>query len=161
MLKAGFAQPSLLVQWKCDYDATDSNEECAKLKGSTQPTAVHLPRSSRLAPPIAHDGLRSAGRPLDSAVRERMEPHFGQDLSHVRVHTDRQAARSGTLLQAEAYTVGRDIAFGTGWYAPDTHSGIQLHAHEFTHVIQQRGATAGANVTVGSPHDAAERQRSS
>ena len=62
-----------------------------------------------------------------------MEPRFGTDLSRVRVHTDRAAAESARSVNALAYTVGRDIVFGAGQYAPQTSTGQKLlaHAHRF------------------------------
>jgi hypothetical protein len=71
-----------------------------------------------------------------------MEPRFGYDFSHVRVHTDDQAAESANAVNAVAYTVGYDVVFGLGRYAPMTSDGRRLLAHELTHVIQQR-ADAG------------------
>ncbi|HTX91837.1 MAG TPA: DUF4157 domain-containing protein [Anaerolineales bacterium] len=79
----------------------------------------------------------SGGRPLDGSVRERMEERLGQDFSSVRVHTDEAADRSARQLGADAYTVGRDIVFGAGQYAPQTGTGEKLLAHELVHVAQQ------------------------
>ncbi|HJU74031.1 MAG TPA: DUF4157 domain-containing protein, partial [Gemmatimonadaceae bacterium] len=59
------------------------------------------------------------------------------DLSHVRVHTDSRAAESARAVNAHAYTVGPNIVFGTGQFAPHTSRGLQLLAHELTHVAQQ------------------------
>ncbi|HEY6236246.1 MAG TPA: DUF4157 domain-containing protein, partial [Candidatus Elarobacter sp.] len=67
-----------------------------------------------------------------------MEPRFGRDLSDVRVHIDHHAAESARAVNALAYTVGRDVVFGAGQYAPNTNSGRQLLAHELAHVVQQR-----------------------
>lgn len=41
-------------------------------------------------------------------------------------------------INAKAFTVGRNIAFGAGEYAPATTAGTKLLAHELTHVLQQR-----------------------
>ena len=38
---------------------------------------------------------------------------------------------------AAAYTIGRDIVFGAGQYAPQTSAGQKLLAHELTHFLQQ------------------------
>ena len=62
------------------------------------------------------------------------------DFSRVRLHTDARAAVSARAVNALAYTVGRDIVFGAGQYAPGTVSGRRLLAHELTHVLQQVGA---------------------
>jgi hypothetical protein len=61
-------------------------------------------------------------------------------LSHVRVHTDQQAAKSAHALNADAFTCGNHIVFGSGKYAPDTTAGLRLLAHELTHVLQQQGS---------------------
>src|SRR5204862_4944517 len=39
-----------------------------------------------------------------------------------------------------ASTVGRDIVFGAGRYAPGTEEGRRLPAHELTHTLQQQSA---------------------
>ena len=101
------------------------------------------------APAIVHDVLRSPGHPLDPAIKEYFEPRFGHDFTGVRVHTDGQATASARAVQARAYTVGPDIVFGTGQYAPATRAGQRLLAHELTHVVQQ--ATSPAVRTIGGP----------
>lgn len=94
-------------------------------------------------PHIVHDVLNSPGQPLDANTRAYMEPRFGQDFSGVRVHTDSQAAASAQAVNALAYTVGRDVVFGEGNYAPEGHEGRQLLAHELTHVVQQQTLAQG------------------
>ena len=49
----------------------------------------------------------------------------------------RQAERSAAGLDAAAYTVGENIAFGAGQYRPDRREGLRLIAHEAVHVAQQ------------------------
>ncbi len=66
-----------------------------------------------------------------------MEPRFGCDFSHVRVHADARAAESARALDARAYTVGHDVVFGADQYAPKNASGQVLLAHELAHVVQQ------------------------
>ena len=82
-----------------------------------------------------------SSRPLDGDVRARFESHFGWDFSAVRIHTDAAAAKSAEDLNAFAYTVGSNIVFGAGQYAPDMPAGRRLLAHELTHVVQQGGAS--------------------
>ena len=95
------------------------------------------------APPIVQDVLQSPGQPLQPAVRAFMETRFGHDFSQVRVHADAMASESARAVNALAYTVGNDIVFNMGRYAPDTTVGRQLLAHELVHVRQQR---AGSNL---------------
>jgi hypothetical protein len=94
-------------------------------------------------PSIVHEVLRSSGQPLDPATRAFFEPRLGHDFSRVRVHTDTKAAESVGAVNALAYTIGRDMVFGAGRYAPGTAAGKELLAHELTHVVQQTAATSG------------------
>jgi hypothetical protein len=66
-----------------------------------------------------------------------MEPRFGYDFGQVRVHADAKAAESARALQARAYTVGHDLLFAAGEYAPENAAGQVLLAHELAHVVQQ------------------------
>jgi hypothetical protein len=81
--------------------------------------------------------LRSGGQSLPESVRAFFEPRFGYDFSQVCMHTDAQAAESARVMNALAYTVGKDIVFGAGQYAPNTPVGQRLLAHELVHTIQQ------------------------
>ncbi len=108
--------------------------------------------SKAVAPPIVHEVLRSPGQPLDPAVRSFMELRFGNDFSRVRVHTDLIASRSADAVAADAYTVGSDVVFGSGRYAPTGRDGQRLLAHELAHVAQQRdGGRVGATIPIGKP----------
>jgi len=77
------------------------------------------------------------GAPLPTNTRKFFETRFGQDFTDVRIHVDAAAADSVSSVNARAYTLGRDIVFGSGQYAPGTFRGKQLLAHELTHVVQQ------------------------
>lgn len=81
----------------------------------------------------------AGGTPLPPAVRHFFEPRFGADFGDVRVHTGAAATVSARSLDARAYTLGRDIVFSAGEYAPDTHAGRRLIAHELAHTLQQSG----------------------
>lgn len=99
-------------------------------------------------------GLRNGGSPLDAATRGFMESRFACDFSQVRIHTDRPATESADALDARAYTVGQDIAFAAGLYAPSSTAGRTLLAHELTHVVQQ---SQGTSETAGNPKAKARR----
>ncbi|MEK7810856.1 MAG: DUF4157 domain-containing protein, partial [Pseudomonadota bacterium] len=112
------------------------------------------------APQIVHEVLTSPGQPLDPTTRVFMESRFGHDFSQVRVHTDAPAAESARAVNALAYTVGRNIVFGEGLFAPNTNSGKQLLSHELVHTVQQ-GKMAHTNqsvLNISKPHDAAEQE---
>jgi hypothetical protein len=95
-------------------------------------------------PEVANDlesqiqGIRGGGQPLPQSTRAFFEPRFGYDFSQVRVHTDAQAAESARAMNAQAYTIGNDVVFAQGQYAPGIFTGKRLLGHELTHVLQQR-----------------------
>ena len=97
-----------------------------------------LPVPPDIAPRI--ERMQRGGLPLPASVRAEMEPRFGHDFSHVRIHRDGAAAGVARALDARAYTVGHHIAFGTGEYAPGTARGDFLLAHELAHVSSQDAA---------------------
>ncbi|MEO5577203.1 MAG: DUF4157 domain-containing protein [Gaiellaceae bacterium] len=113
-------------------DAPKQDEE----KAPAQPA----PASPSAAPPAyanVDDALATPGRPLDPSTRRAMEARFGYDFARVRVHDDARAAAGAARLDAAAFTVGEDVVFGAGRYAPASHAGHHLLAHELAHVAQQ------------------------
>lgn len=104
-------------------------------------------------PPIVREVLGSPGQPLDAATRAHMEPRFGHDFSRVRIHTDARAAESAQVVNALAYTIGPNIAFGKGRYMPSTVHGQKLLAHELTHVVQQMNSLPSALISFDDTHE--------
>jgi hypothetical protein len=113
------------------------------------------------------------GAPLPGAVRSKMEPRLGADLSSVRMHTGSDSAQAATSLGARAFTVANDVHFNAGEFAPGTKEGDKLLAHELTHVVQgqrsgiQRKAEpdgaeqkheGGADAGVSHPDEPAEKE---
>jgi len=135
--------PAIRLQRKCGCGGAtapgESCEECASSQPLVQRHAGSSAASSATAPAIVHEVLGSPGHPLDSSSRAFMEPRFGHDFSGVRVHTDTRAAESARAVNALAYTVGRDVVFDFGQYAPNAVAGKKLLAHELSHVVQQGG----------------------
>ncbi|HEX8067387.1 MAG TPA: DUF4157 domain-containing protein [Thermoleophilaceae bacterium] len=116
--------------------------ECVQCRAAREAARRPMPRSAVV------EGARSSGRPLEPAARAVLEPRLGRDFSSVRVHADAAAAESARALDADAYTVGRDVVFGAGRYQPDRPEGRRLLAHELTHVAQQAG---GSGAGAGGP----------
>lgn len=85
-------------------------------------------------------GLDGGGAPLPDQERQFFESRMGADFSNVRLHTDDSAAQLSQDLNARAFTVGPNIAFGEGEYQPGSPAGRELLAHELTHTIQQGAA---------------------
>jgi len=85
-----------------------------------------------------------------------MELRFGHDFSRVRVHSGQVAEQSARDINARAYTVGHNIVFGPGGFAPGTHVGWRLIAHELTHVVQQSGSLGTLQRTPAAPRSGAK-----
>lgn len=86
--------------------------------------------------------LRGGGRSLPPPVRSFFEPRFNHDFSDVRLHTGSAAGEAARSINARAFTLGPDITFASGEYAPGTPRGQRLLAHELTHVVQQSGGSS-------------------
>lgn len=95
---------------------------------------------------ISHKG---AGNPVNSSLREKLEPRMGADLSTARVHQDHNANKAAEAINARAFTHGNDVFLGRGESETDTH----LMAHELTHVVQQspESTLARAKKPAGKP----------
>jgi hypothetical protein len=155
---------SNLLQRKCACGqrtiAGGECSECSKDRQTLQrSTSDPETRSPGQVPPIVHEVLRSPGQELDEQSRAFFEPLFDHDFSHVRVHTDQRAEHSARTVNALAYTVGHNVVFGAGQFAPTTTQGRRLLAHELTHVVQQGGSNVfGAPSAISSPNDVGERE---
>ena len=122
-----------------------------KVIANSQPAANGLAtlqasyRAGRHAEAIATvERSRGPGMSLPAATQSSLERHFGHNLSGVRIHTDDWAVEAASRLEANAFTVGRDIFFGAGQFAPNHGDGRLRLAHEVAHTLQQRnGGTAG------------------
>jgi hypothetical protein len=119
-------------------------------KSILQRAAVN-PEPPYNVPPIVHEVLNSPGQLLDAETRELIEPRFGYDFSQVRVHTDTKAAESAKAINASAYTLGKDIVFGTDQYVTQTQEGQELLAHELAHVVQIDGTGTAVDPNRISP----------
>ncbi|HYO50895.1 MAG TPA: DUF4157 domain-containing protein [Chloroflexia bacterium] len=95
--------------------------------------------------PVAIQAQLGPGQSLNGNVKSGLESVFGQDFSDVRVHTDSKAGDLAGNLNARAFTVGQNIAFGAGEYQPGTLVGDALIAHELAHVVQQKGASSSTD----------------
>jgi len=119
---------------------------------------LSLLRSKRLQRKEQASEQFSGGRALDEITRDVMESRFGEDFSNVRIHTGQSAAQSADAMESRAFTVGEDIVFAQGEFAPETLEGRHLLAHELAHVVQQRrpaGPIAGEDEAERDAHDAA------
>ncbi len=124
-------------------------EDCQRTSDVVHRASASSVAGGGTAPPVVHEVLRSPGQPLDVATRNFMEPRFGRDLGHVRVHTGPLAAESAASVDALAYTVAQHVVFGPGQYSPETTRGRRLLSHELAHVVQQSGDSSSLQRTCG------------
>jgi len=82
---------------------------------------------------------QNTGTSLDSHTQSFMSNRFGNSFDRVKIHTDDNAVQLNRSLNAKAFTVGSDIYFNEGQYAPEGDAGKHLLAHELTHTMQQGG----------------------
>jgi len=117
--------------------------------GEGRPGAVTGGREERI------EALQGGGRPLPDSTRSFFEERFDRDFGDVRVHTGPRADAAARSINAEAFTLGSDIAFAAGNYRPETSAGKRLLAHELTHVAQNDGGGAARTGTVRRQPNAA------
>ncbi len=124
------------------FRAEDKGEEQQSQGGEAESSGASVQTSveERIA------NSRGQGAPLSPTVLAEMERKFGADLSAVTIHSDAESAELCKELNARAFTVGNDIYFAPGEYAPETEQGRELLAHELTHVVQQSGSMLSRKV---------------
>jgi len=131
------------LELEADETAERIGQYSPALFHEAAPPSIELAGGARTNTEAGVDHL-SSGKPLQTRTRTFFESALGHDFSDVRVHTDTQAAESARETNALAYTLGRDIVFGEGRFAPETHEGSKLLAHELTHVVQQQSSRCGS-----------------
>ena len=152
-----------LVQKQSEPVEEEEEEKQIQPKSNTDMTP-------QVTPGIAHDihSFKGTGQLLPTSERAFFEPRFGRDFTNVRVHTNEQAARASQSINAQAFTLGRDIVFGSGQYLAGNERGNKLLAHELTHVVQQEASihrspapVTGRPSTKRQPSKTPRRQSSS
>jgi Domain of unknown function (DUF4157) len=116
----------------------EPKESVEKLQAEAAPR-----HAASVAPPLEAK-IRSEyaeGEPLTALLRAFFEPRFGVNFSGVRIHAGPNANAIAQSLTARAFTIGSKVMFGPAEYNPRSSAGLNLLAHELTHVVQQGGAT--------------------
>ncbi|MCR1024515.1 DUF4157 domain-containing protein [Cellulophaga baltica] len=128
-----------LIQRKCS-----SCEE--KDKAMRKPLASFIQKKGEQGGMMASQAVsnkiqssKGRGKALPKQAKSFMESRFGTEFSDVNIHTGGEAIQMSQELNAKAFTVGNDIYFNSGQYAPNTLEGKRLLAHELTHTVQQGG----------------------
>ena len=148
------SDPAIRLQRQCACGGAGGTcDQCASRPTLVQRHANAFKNpASTVAPQIVSEVLGSSGRPLDASTRAFMEERFGRDFGQVRIHSDERAGESAGAVNAFAYTVGQNVIFGAGQYAPQTNAGRRLLAHELTHVVQQTPAASPSTGSLTTGH---------
>ena len=97
---------------------------------------------------------QNGGEALAAPFARLFGAWLGIDASPVRIHTDAFADQAAARLEANAFTVGNDVFFRHGKYAPQRADGLVRLAHEIAHTAQQKNSGASAPARI----DALESQ---
>lgn len=117
-------------------EPTEEEEESVQAK-ENQAMGESTPSIAPSSVESGINSIRGNGQPLPVSTRRFLEPRFGANFKEVRVHTDSNANNLTRRINAKAFTIGKDVVFGSGQYSPHTEAGRRLLAHELTHVVQQ------------------------
>ena len=140
------APPSPAPKLGSAHASAEASADRAAERASKAPTRVEGatddPLAQATSPNVARelDALHGEGAPLPPSTRSFFEARYGTDLSRVRVHDSPRAHGLTRDLGARALTIGEEIAFAAGEYAPESPEGRALLAHELAHVVQGRTA---------------------
>jgi hypothetical protein len=100
---------------------------------------------------------RGSGNSLPKDIQKEVSQSMGQDFSQVRIHTDEKSDKLSRMINARAFTIGKDIFFKQGVFSPGSSRGRNTLLHELTHVVQQSGSTSSGGKlklgAVGSSHE--------
>lgn len=133
------------IQRACEHCEAEEEKLQREEEGSDE-GAVFL-QGNGDGPPVVSNAAseaitqsRGKGASLSGDTKDFMESRFGRSFEDVRLHTDGEAARLSSGLNAQAFTHGSDIYFNAGKFDPGSSGGRHLLAHELTHVVQQNGS---------------------
>src|SRR5262249_25309173 len=116
-------------------------------------------RARSTAAELAVEALgRTPGIPLPRTIQDEASVRYGRSFAAVRIHADAPASAAAVALNASAFTLGHDIGFRAGGYAPATPEGQLLLQHELRHVAQQHAAVPASPVQIDASESRHERQ---
>ena len=125
-------QPKIRIGTPGDTSEHEADRAAERVMHMPEPiagTSKQIEGSSR--------AIQRGDRTLSPQERSFFEPRFSHDFSQVRIHADTGSAELADALNAEAFTFGSDIYFGSGKHSPQTREADPLLAHELAHVVQQ------------------------
>lgn len=139
-----------------DKHEQNADRMAATMLNNTAEKNVSLANNNGIAASAAmHSGdnqIGLSGQPLSPELRRNFEANTGADFSQIRIHTGREAQSLAEPLQAEAFTLGRNIVIGDPNFQASSPAGKNLLAHELAHTVQQGAAPhPGMSATAATP----------
>lgn len=131
--------PRGLLEYYGVAPQTTDGEPAHQVQPKGEARAEPTQRTEPAAPPMSeneqvHEAAATgiAGPSGSLPYLDQIQKSFGShDVSHIKAHTDSQAATGARAMGAEAFTTGDHVAFAG---SPTLHTA----AHEAAHVLQQR-----------------------
>lgn len=121
----------------------EKDDKAAAQKKEEKGGSVEKTEGKPEAPEAKFDRLlnesKGGGSPLPAKVRTQLEHQMNANFEQVKIHTGQQAVELCNLSKAQAFTHGNDIYFNAAKFDPESTAGMNLLAHELTHVVQQNG----------------------
>ncbi|SDD67852.1 protein of unknown function [Mucilaginibacter pineti] len=123
----------------------DSDKKTAAQKQDDQPAGgVDKTEGKAESPDAKFERLlnksKDGGSPLPAKVRAQLEHQMNANFEKVRIHTGQEATELCNISKAQAFAHGTDIYFNSARFDPESSAGMNLLAHELTHIIQQNGS---------------------
>ena len=141
--KLGEAQIALRDEFNRVFAAIPSLDlEIEESTPNLQLSGNDFPETQPYLDPTAKPGLPisskvAGGVSLPSSLRVQSERRFGQDFSHVRIHTDTTARLLNYKAGARGLTTGSHIFLDR--HTTSSSSDAHILNHELAHVVQQTG----------------------
>ncbi len=110
------------------------NQVVQRTLGKGKKDAGATDEKGNLRPEIAStiQQKRGGGEALPEGVRKEAQKVLGKAFKNVRIHKDRTSDRLSRSVNARAFTIGSDIFFKNGVFAPGTSKGRETLMHELT-----------------------------
>lgn len=132
-----------------EADRMADNMLSSTAKKNTATTNKSAQNASPITTQAGDNQIGLSGQPLSPELRAHFESSTGADFSQVRLHTGAEAQALAAPLQAEAFTLGRNIVIGDPNFQASSSAGKNLLAHELAHTVQQ-GAASHAGMSPAS-----------
>ena len=138
------------------------NQVVQRTLGKEKQDAAATDEQGNLRPELAStiQQKRGGGKALPEGVRKEAHKVLGKEFKNVRIHTDSTSDQLSRSVSARAFTIGSDIFFKSGVFAPGTNKGRETLMHELTHVVQQSGSSKspGGKLKLGASGTAMEKE---